>query len=187
MWIRDSHARVRAEEDRHSLTSLWPHLPSPSSFHIPLGNWLLWRQIPKTNGIFGSLHWPFHPFRQALSSAPHLSSAVSAKVTLFANLPKCSVKRIPPQPLASLYPLSFSSFHLSHLRDICLMICIYIVSPQMTCGDFFVSQYTLLLALNTSICVYCQNILNRLIAEELWLPRQNCEEIESLNQQIRKV
>ena len=46
-------------------------------------------------------------------------------------------------------------------------------------------KYTLLLALSTSICEYCQNTLDRLIAEGLWLPRQNCEEIESLNQQIK--
>ena len=51
--------------------------------------------------------------------------------------------------------------------------------------EIFLSQYTLLLALNTSLCVYCQNTLDRLIAEGLWLPKQNCEEIESLNQQIK--
>lgn len=90
-------------------------------------------------------------------------------------------------------------YHLSHLP-----LCTHFLFPHFTCHhvtfymilyllilflhwivETFVSQYTLLLALNTSICVYCQNILDRLIAEELWLPRQNCEEIESLNQQIK--
>lgn len=132
MWVRDSSC-LEVQEQR-KVTSfpniLWPHLPSPSLFHIPFGKLASFGdQIPKTNGIFGVFALAIPPFRQALSSAPHLSSLKSLQ-----RLPCLQ----PPEMLSKEY-------HLSHLP-----LCTPLLFLHFTCHHvtFYMILYLLILFLH---------------------------------------